>query len=334
MSAPAPLEASRFYAITPERLSALVAKRILTAPAAVLAYVEMTARPGCPRAYSLEGIADALGFGVDAVRRAVRRLLRERLLVGSFEGNRYQLAPATYAFEGKSTKAAPKVSEAAVENLVDPPGFQKSANLAIMQGSAPEEAIENLAAMQGCDRSEPVSEGVSPTPHVNKLKIKKLKASELALQRELAEDWNLYPRTAIQLLEAHGERRVQEVVSWGHFLKAHGQLQSLGYVKAALDGGYAAPNGFYESKRAAQAPQEGHVDASQAQVPQVASERAATTILDGRLEAKLYNLRTEYQQLLARPRSPFTEAAHRGIREKARTAGVPWEMIVAVESLE
>ena len=107
MSAIAPLEASRFYAVTPERLRTLISKRIITAPAAVLAYVEMTARPGCPRAYSLEGIAEALGFGVDAVRRAVRRLLRERLLVGSFEGNRYQLAPAAYAFEGKPAKTMP-----------------------------------------------------------------------------------------------------------------------------------------------------------------------------------------------------------------------------------
>ena len=203
-----------------------------------------------------------------------------------------------------------------------------------MPGYPPEEAVENLATMPGCDRPEPVNERVPATPHINKLKIKKLKASELALQRELAEDWNLYPRTAIQLIEAHGERRVQEVVSWGHFLKAQGQLQSLGYVKAALDGGYAAPSGFYEPKRTAQAVQEAHLEVPQEPTPQVAADRPTTARLDGRLEAKLYNLRTEYQQLLARPRSPFTEAAHRGIREKARAAGVPWEMIVAVESLE
>ena len=331
MSASAPSEANRFWAITPERLQSLIQHKIINSPAAmaVLAHVELTARPGHPRIYTLEAIAEALGFGVDAVRRAVRRLLRERFLIGAFQGNRYQLAPASYAFNGKSIEA-----ETTASNLDDRPGSQDSPNLVLLQGSSLEEAPGNLDAPQGCDRHKQVNERASGKPHSNKLKIKKLKASELTLQRELAEDWNLYPKVALRLLETHGERRVQEVVSWGHFLKAQGQLQSLGYVKAALDGGYAAPCGFYETKQTAQEAQEGRVDDPQAPTPQAAAKRPDTTILDDRLQAKLYNLRTEYQQLLARPRSPFTEAAHRGIREKARAAGVPWEMIVAVESLE
>lgn len=244
---PQAVRPARFFALTADRLNAVVLHRLTRAELLVWSHVELHARPRQPAPFTLEGIAVRLELGVDTVRRAVRRLLHVGLLVGMFQGNRYRLAPATSAFENLAPVPGSQVpglaelrgdgDDQADENLEPLPG-DEGHDLAPVQGSDPEEGRHDLA-------------GGSP-PETYGSEKKKRSFMACALTRELTGEWGLYRAVAVRLVATHGRDRVRQVLEWGRHLKDAGKLKSRGWVYQALVRGWDAPDGFHAARHKAQ----------------------------------------------------------------------------------
>lgn len=255
---PRPAKSPRFFALTVDRLEAVVKHGLTRAELLVWAHVELHARPRCPVAFTLEGVAARLELGVDTVRRAVRRLLQARLLVGLFEGNRYRLAPAAGAFEnlapmpgseGQGLAELPGVDhDQGDENLAPVPGGEGQ-NLAPLPGDEPEEARHDEA-------------GDLP-PKLQAPERSKRSFEACALTKELVAEWGVFGPVAARLVATHGRERVAQVLDWGRHLKGAGKLKSRGWAYQALERGWSAPEGFYAARHKAQ---EG--PSKPAQVPQ------------------------------------------------------------------
>lgn len=282
----------RFFALTPERLELVVRHRLTRAELLVWSHVELHAKPRCPVAFTLEGVAVQLELGVASVRRAVRRLLHVRLLVGLFEGNRYRLAPAGGAFdqagenlperEGSPARspqrtAGPAVARSA-ENLPPEEGTVGE-NLPEREGDEPEDARHDEAGAQ------------SPELHVSE--NKKLSFMTCGLTRELADQWGMYRPVAERLVATHGRDRVTQVLAWGRHLRDSGKLRSRGWAYQALVRGWDAPDSFHAARHKAQ---EGlSVERQVSPVPSLAPVAAEPLDEAGRVET----LRTMYSSPVA-----------------------------------
>jgi hypothetical protein len=182
------------------------------------------------------------------VRRAVRRLLEVRLLVGIFEGNRYRLAPAAGAFDQ------------AGENRSESAGFPARAPHQ-RAGSASAKKVENrsesacmtgtiLPDMGGLEPGNQETVRDSGDPHTSSSE-NKIKLSS-PLVTTLTRDWGMFGPVAERMVTTYGEERVREVLAWADYLKGAGKLKSRGWVYQALVRGWAAPDGINTTRYKAQ----------------------------------------------------------------------------------
>lgn len=247
---PHPAKSPRFFALTSDRVEAVVKHGLTRAELLVWAHVELHARPRCPVAFTLEGVAARLELGVASVRRAVRRLLQVRLLVGLFEGNRYRLAPAGGAFD----QAGENLPEREGSPARSPQRTAGPADVRSAENLPPEEGVagENLPEREGGEPEEARHDEAGDLPQSLKAPENLKQSFACALTRELCAEWGLYRAVAERLVATHGRERVGQVLAWGRFLKAAGKLKSRGWAYQALVRGWEAPDGFHTARHAGQ----------------------------------------------------------------------------------
>lgn len=237
---------NRFFAVTPSRLAAVVEHDLSRAELLVWAAVEMGAKPRRPVAFTCAKLAESLRLSVDTVRRAVRRLLSLGLVVGFFKNNTHHLAPAVGAWEGA------RENPASVQGSDSPtPAYSPTADT-VDPGTGAGLPAENLASVQGCAPENGVSEPAAAVPqtYTSPERKEKLDLSLCPVARQLVEDWNVFPKVAVDLVERFGADHVGQVMAWGAWLKSKGKLRSLGWVYQALVRGWAVPDGFQRATKA------------------------------------------------------------------------------------
>jgi hypothetical protein len=290
VATPHAVKPTRFFALTAERLDAIHQHRLTRADIQVWAHVELNARPRQPVAFTLEGIADQLHIGVATVRRAVRRLLDVRLLVGFFEGNRYRLAPAAGAF-GQADENLSRVEGFPART----PRQRVGSAIAVDAGNRSDmagKADENLPSRAGndADNQGAVPDSVGPQTSCSKKQESFLELSIEALVRI----WGMFPAVAERMVTTYGEDRVSQVMAWGEHLKATGKLKSRGWCYQALERGWAVPNTF---NAACQEAQEGRINDHQ--VPKRPSKEEQERIVRWHMSRKDEVMRVEGRRLAA-----------------------------------
>lgn len=248
---PHPAKSPRFFALTADRLDAVVQHGLTRAELLVWAHVELHARPRCPVAFTLEGVAARLELGVASVRRAVRRLLQVRLLVGLFEGNRYRLAPAGGAFDqaGENLPGREGSPARSPQRTAGPVAAGSAENLPPEEGAAG----ENLPEREGDEPEEARhDEAGDPPPELKAPERSKKSFEACALTKELTNEWGVFGPVAARLVATHGRERVGQVLDWGRHLKAAGKLKSRGWAYQALVRGWDAPDSFHAARHKGQ----------------------------------------------------------------------------------
>lgn len=237
---------NRFFAVTPSRLAAVVEHDLSRAELLVWAAVEMGAKPRCPVAFTYAKLAESLHLSVDTIRRAVRRLLSLGLVVGFFKANTHHLAPATGAREDAGESLALVQGGDSSAPTFSPPLD------AVEPGTGAAVSRKNLASAPGlvAEKSVPVDVSAQ-APYVTSPESKeKLSLCLCPVARQLVEEWNVFPKVAVDLVQRYGPEKVTQVMAWGGWLKSKGKLRSLGWVYQALTRGWVVPEGFQKATKA------------------------------------------------------------------------------------
>lgn len=237
---------NRFFAVTPSRLAAVVQHDLSRAELLVWAAVEMGAKPRRPVPFSLEGLAASLHLSADTVRRAVRRLLALGLVAGFKKANTHHLAPAAGAWEASSENPALVPGSGGEAPTFSPTADQVKADIGA--GFPSENPTLVPVSIPANADGEPAS---GQPPYVKSSERKdKLSFSLCPVARQLVDDWNVFPKVAVDLVERFGADHVGQVMAWGAWLKGKGRVRSLGWVYQALVRGWAVPEGFQRATKA------------------------------------------------------------------------------------
>lgn len=237
---------NRFFAVTPSRLAAVVEHDLSRAELLVWAAVEMGAKPRRPVPFSLEKLAENLHLSADTVRRAVRRLLSLGLVAGFKKANTHHLAPAAGAWEGSGEKPTLAPVPGRQGSTFSPTADQREADAGA--GSPSEKPTLAPVSVPGNADGEPAA-AVTQT-YTSPERKERLDLSLCPVARQLVDDWNVFPKVAVDLVERFGADHVGQVMAWGAWLKSKGKLRSLGWVYQALVRGWAVPDGFQRATKA------------------------------------------------------------------------------------